>query len=185
MKIDPVPHAPPAHDPHDERFWDPRDLEQEMRRVFEICHGCRMCVNYCGSFPDMFARVDRDIDQHGASGAEALSSDDFGSVTNLCWQCKLCYIKCPYTADENHPWLVDFPRLLTRQKAQQAQRRGVTLEDKVLGEPGVLGAMTAGFAAPLANLVSANRLARKAGEALLGISAEFPLPTFSAEPFAK
>ena len=41
-----------------------------MRRVFEICHGCRMCVNYCGSFPDVFARVDRDIEQNGATGAE-------------------------------------------------------------------------------------------------------------------
>ncbi|HND85656.1 MAG TPA: 4Fe-4S dicluster domain-containing protein, partial [Pseudobdellovibrionaceae bacterium] len=82
-----------------------RDLEQEARRVFEICHNCRMCVNYCGSFPDLFARVDRDIEKQGAQGAELLDIHDFESVTNLCWQCKLCYIKCPYTQDEGHEWL--------------------------------------------------------------------------------
>src|SRR5271169_4120769 len=107
MKIDPVPSSPPANDFRSDRFWDARDLEREMRRVFEICHGCRMCVNYCGSFPDVFARVDRDIEHNGATGAEALTAADMKSVTDLCWQCKLCYIKCPYTADESHAWVVD------------------------------------------------------------------------------
>ncbi|MBV9949190.1 MAG: hypothetical protein JOZ69_20240, partial [Myxococcales bacterium] len=56
-KIDLVPQAPPAFDPNEDRYWDARDLESEMRRVFEICHGCRMCVGYCGAFPDVFSRV--------------------------------------------------------------------------------------------------------------------------------
>jgi glycerol-3-phosphate dehydrogenase subunit C len=185
MKIDPVPSLPPARDFRSDRYWDARDLEQEMRRVFEICHGCRMCVNYCGSFPDMFARVDRDIEHHGATGAEALTAADMKSVTDLCWQCKLCYIKCPYTADESHAWLVDVPRLLTRHKAQEARRNGVSLQDQVLGEPQALGALASGPLAPLGNLVNANRLVRKVNEKLLGISAEFPLPAFSSQPFEK
>jgi glycerol-3-phosphate dehydrogenase subunit C len=185
MKIDPVPPSPPANEYRSERFWDARDLEHEMRRVFEICHGCRMCVNYCGSFPDMFARVDRDIEKNGTEGAEALTSEDFTSVTDLCWQCKLCYIKCPYTADESHPWLVDIPRLLTRQKAHRARRDGVTLQDKVLGEPQALGSLAAGALAPLANFVNANRLVRKANEKVLGISASFPVPTFAPHSFEK
>src|SRR5215472_16466384 len=98
MKIDPKPERAPARAPNDERYWDPRDLERELRRVLEVCHNCRMCVNYCGSFPDMFARIDRDI-ADGATGAERLGAADFASVTDLCWQCKVCYIKCPYTAD--------------------------------------------------------------------------------------
>jgi glycerol-3-phosphate dehydrogenase subunit C len=185
MKIDPVPPVPPANDYRSERFWDARDLEQETRRVFEICHGCRMCVNYCGSFPDMFGRVDRDIETKGATGAEALGAADFTSVTDLCWQCKLCYIKCPYTADEGHPWVVDVPRLLTRHKAHLAQRNGVTLQDKVLGEPQALGALASGPLAPLANFVNANRLVRKVNEKILGISASFPVPTFATESFEK
>ena len=139
-KINPKPKAPPATDPNDARFWDERDLEHEMRRVFEICHGCRMCVNYCGSFPDLFGRVDRDIEKRGAEGAEQLDALDLRSVTDLCWQCKLCYIDCPYTPDQNHEWALDFPRLLMRAKAQRAKREGVTLQDTVLGEPGQLGA---------------------------------------------
>src|SRR5688572_29039812 len=117
MKIDPKPAAPPAFNVNDPRYWDAGDLEGELKRVFEICHGCRMCVGYCGSFPDLFARVDRDIEKRGAEGSEKLTFDDFRSVTELCWQCKLCYIKCPYTPDEGHEWMVDFPRLLTREKA--------------------------------------------------------------------
>jgi glycerol-3-phosphate dehydrogenase subunit C len=183
MKIDPLPHAPPANDPNDARFWDARDLEQEMRRVFEICHGCRMCVNYCGSFPDVFGRVDRDIEK-GAAGAEVLGADDFTSVTDHCWQCKLCYIKCPYTKDEGHEWAVDVPRLLMREKAQRAKRNGVTLQDKVLGEPQLIGQLGSGMFAPLTNFVNANRLVRKITAKTLGISSEFPLPPAAPQPFA-
>jgi glycerol-3-phosphate dehydrogenase subunit C len=183
-KIDPKPSRPPAFDPNDTRYWDARDLEDELRRVFEICHNCRMCVNYCGSFPDVFGRIDRDIER-GATGAERLAADDFSHVTDLCWQCKLCYIKCPYTADEGHEWMVDFPRLMTREKAQRAARNGVTVQDKVLGEPGLLGEWSSGLAAPMANLVNANRLVRKVNEKVLGISAEFPVPPFAEQPFPK
>ncbi len=184
MKIDPKPIAPPATKPDDPRYWDAKDLETELRRVFEICHSCRMCVNYCGTFPDLFARVDRDID-HGAEGAERLNDQDFASVTDACWQCKLCYIKCPYTPDEGHEWRVDVPRLLGREKAHRARRNGVTVTDKVLGEPGVMGQRAAGPLSPLVNFVNANRLTRKVNERVLGISSEFPLPPFAKTRFDK
>jgi glycerol-3-phosphate dehydrogenase subunit C len=183
-KLNPVPKRPPAFDSNEERYWDPRDLEGEMRRMLDICHNCRMCVGYCGTFPDVFARVDRDIDGSGASGAELLGADDFTSATDLCWQCKLCYVKCPYTKDEKHEWMVDIPRLLMREKAQRARRNGVTLQDRVLGEPQLLGKLTAGPMARVANFVNVNRLVRKTVEATAGISAEFPLPPFGAQSFA-
>lgn len=182
-KINPKPGRAPAFDPNDPRYWDERDLEGELRRVFEICHSCRMCVNFCGSFPDLFARVDRDIEQHGAEGAEKLDAVDFTSVVELCWQCKLCYIECPYTPDQGHSWLVDFPRLAMREKAQRAKRSGVTLQDRALGEPGVLGSLMSGPLAPLTNLINEHRLLRKVNEKVLGISSEFPLPTFAPTSF--
>jgi glycerol-3-phosphate dehydrogenase subunit C len=185
VKIDPLPTAKPASDPGDPRFWDARDLEGELRRVFEICQGCRMCVNYCGAFPDVFARVDRDVETKQATGAEALTMEDFTSVTDHCWQCKLCYIKCPYTKDEEHPWAVDVPRLLMREKAQRARRNGVTLQDQVLGEPQLTGWLAAGLASPLANFVSQNRLTRKLAEKTLGIASEFPLPPAAAQAFPR
>ena len=184
-KIDPKPARPPDNSPNDARFWDERDLEGELRRVFEICHSCRMCVNFCGSFPDLFARVDRDIEQRGAHGAELLDAADFASVVDLCWQCKMCYIECPYTKDQGHAWLVDFPRVAMREKAQRSKRNGVPLQDRALGEPGKMGAMLSGPLAPAVNLVNANRLLRKVNEKVLGISGEFPLPKFASVPFEK
>lgn len=183
-KIDPKPKSAPATDPHDPRYWDERDLEAEMRRVFEVCHNCRMCVNYCGSFPDVFGRVDRDI-AAGAEGAERLGAADFKSVGDLCWQCKLCYIKCPYTPDEGHEWAIDFPRLMTREKAQRAKRDGITLQDRALGEPGLLGRASSGMPARMANFVNEKRLVRKVMQATAGISAEFPLPPFAITTFEK
>lgn len=184
-KIDPNPKRPPAFDPNDPRFWDERDLEGELQRVFEICHSCRMCVNFCGSFPDMFARVDRDIEKKGADGAELLAAADFTSVTDLCWQCKMCYIECPYTADQGHKWLVDVPRLLMREKAHRAKRHGVTLQDRALGEPGRMGSLMSGALSAIPNLVNASSLLRKVNEKALGISAEFPVPTFAAQSFER
>ncbi len=185
MKINPKPVRPPAFDPNDARYWDERDLEGELKRVFEICHSCRMCVNFCGSFPDLFARVDRDIEGRGADGAELLDDKDFASVVDLCWQCKMCFIECPYTPDQGHHWLVDFPRLAMREKAQRAKRKEVTLQDKALGEPGRLGMTMSGPLAPLTNLINEQRLLRKVNEKVLGISSEFPLPKFAAQPFER
>ncbi|WP_394820586.1 heterodisulfide reductase-related iron-sulfur binding cluster [Pendulispora albinea] len=183
-KIDPRPTEKPEFNPNAERYWDARDLEGELRRVIEICHNCRMCVNYCGSFPDMFARVDRDIDA-GATGSERLGIEDFTSITDHCWQCKICYIKCPYTPDEGHEWLVDLPRLLMREKAQRSRRNGISLQETALGEPGILGSLASGVTAPLVNFVNANRLVRKTIEKVAGISSEFPIPSYAAQPFAR
>jgi glycerol-3-phosphate dehydrogenase subunit C len=183
-KIDPIPERPPAFDPNQARYWDARDLEVEMRRVFEVCHNCRMCVGYCGTFPDVFARIDHDIEKRGATGSELLDDRAFMRATELCWQCKLCFVKCPYTPDEGHTWQIDVPRLLMREKAVRVRRNGATLQDTVLGEPQLLGQLTAGPMARIANFVNANRLVRKAMQATAGIAAEFPLPPFGETSFA-
>jgi len=177
------PDRPPADGPNDPRYWDPVDLEGELKRVFQICHECRMCVGYCGTFPSLLAAVDRDIEKRGAEGAEKLTAPDFMRASDLCWQCKLCYIKCPYTEDEHASELVDFPRLMAREKAQRARREGVAIVDKVLGEPGLLGKLGGGVMAPMTNFVNRNRLMRKVAEAVTGVSAEFPLPPLDPEPF--
>jgi glycerol-3-phosphate dehydrogenase subunit C len=178
------PERPPAIGPNDPRYWDSSDLTGELKRVFQICHECRMCIGYCGTFPAIFAAVDRDIDSGRAEGAEKLGEPDFTLASDLCWQCKLCYIKCPYTEDEGASELVDFPRLMGREKAQRARRDGVAIVDKVLGEPGLLGKLGGGpLSAPLANFVNRNRLLRKIGEHVTGVSAEFPLPPLDPAPF--
>jgi glycerol-3-phosphate dehydrogenase subunit C len=142
-----------------------------------------MCVGYCGSFPILFRAVDREVDAGRAEGAETLGAETFTRVSDHCWQCKLCYIKCPYTADEGAPELLDFPRLMAREKAVRARRDGIPLVDRILGEPARLGAASAGAGAHTANLVNANRLVRKLAEKVTGISAQFPLPPIASQSF--
>jgi glycerol-3-phosphate dehydrogenase subunit C len=177
------PQKPPATSPHDERYFDARDLEQELRRTFQVCHECRMCVNYCGSFPELFNRIDKAIDSGAAEGAETINDEDIKAVGDQCWQCKLCYIKCPYTADEGAKELLDFPRLMARERAARAQRDGIPLVDRILGEPQAIGWAGSGAAAPLSNFVLASSLVRKVQEKVTGISAEFPLPPMAKETF--
>ncbi len=178
------PSAPPAMSPHDPRYYDPRDLESELRRAFQICHECRMCVNYCGSFPVMFKSIDAAIESGRAEGAEKIDDAAIEAVSDECWQCKLCYIKCPYTPDEGASEMLDFPRLMAREKAYRAQRKGITFVDRILGEPQVIGAVGGGMMAPMSNFVLASRLVRKVQEKVTGISAEFPLPPMASETFS-
>ena len=44
--------------PRDAKYWEPADLGAELGRVFEICHGCRLCFNVCPSFGTLFRRID-------------------------------------------------------------------------------------------------------------------------------
>jgi glycerol-3-phosphate dehydrogenase subunit C len=182
-KIPRAPAAPPAYSPHDPRYYDENDLLAEMKRTFQICHECRMCVNYCGSFPELFRRVDNAISA-GAEGAETLGAADVRAVADECWQCKLCYIKCPYTADEQAYELLDYPRLMVREKTVRARREGIPVVDRVLGEPQLIGRAGCGAVSPVANFVTTNKLLRKVQEQTTGISAEFPLPRMAAEAFA-
>ena len=39
-------------------FLNPEKLDSELRRVFDICHGCRRCFNLCDSFPKLFDMID-------------------------------------------------------------------------------------------------------------------------------
>lgn len=177
------PEQRPAWDPREARYWDTRDLEGELKRTFHVCHECRMCVTYCGSFPILFEAVDREIEAGRAEGGETVDAATIVKVADHCWQCKLCYIKCPYTEDEGAPELIDFPRLMAREKAQRARREGIPLVDRILGEPALIGKMAAGPSAGIANLVNADRLVRKVAEKATGISAEFPLPPIARQSF--
>ena len=39
-------------------FYDEAKLLAELERTFDICHGCRRCVNLCTTFPTLFELVD-------------------------------------------------------------------------------------------------------------------------------
>ncbi len=159
-------------------FWKRDAVDSELRRVYDICSGCRRCLPLCPSFKVLFDRLDADpVD----GDVEKLPAKDVKEVVDLCYQCKLCYNHCPYTPP--HRWQVDFPRLMLRSRSAEARAKGVTLQDRFLGNTelvGRLGSMTA----PLSNWVSSLPPQRALMQAVLGIHKDRQLPAFHRETFS-
>ncbi|HET7874585.1 MAG TPA: anaerobic glycerol-3-phosphate dehydrogenase subunit C [Methylomirabilota bacterium] len=160
-------------------FWQTDRVDAELRRVYDICSGCRRCLPLCPSFKVLFDRIDApEVD----GDVETLPPADLKEVVDLCYQCKLCYNHCPYTPPPR--WAVDFPRLMLRARAAHARRRGVTLQDRVLGNTDLVGRLGS-LAAPVANWMSTVWVHRKFLEATVGIHADRRLPAFHAETFSR
>jgi glycerol-3-phosphate dehydrogenase subunit C len=168
-------------DVRDPAFFDEVKLDAELTRVFDVCHGCRMCFNYCPSFPALFDAVD-EHETKGDGEVEALTQPEKWKVVDLCYQCKLCYVKCPYTPP--HAFNVDFPRLMLRAKATRARREGVTRQDAILGDPDRTARLAAGPLAPLANWANGSPVVRGVLERAVGIHRDRVLPPFARERFA-
>ena len=95
-------------------FLNPEKLDSEMRRVFDICHGCRRCFNLCDSFPKLFDM----IDESKKEDVDSLKSEQFEPVVDACTLCDMCFMtKCPYVPP--HEFHLDFPHLMLRYRAAQ------------------------------------------------------------------
>ncbi|HEY3729876.1 MAG TPA: heterodisulfide reductase-related iron-sulfur binding cluster [Steroidobacteraceae bacterium] len=160
----------------DPAFYDQAALEQELHRIFEICHGCRRCFSLCQSFPILFEAID-------ASPTLELDGVDrrvYWQVVENCYLCDMCYMtKCPYVPP--HPWNVDFPHLMLRAKAVRAQRGELTLADRVLSATDTVGRI-AGIpvVAEIVNAANRNPAARKLLDKVLGVDPRAPLPAYHA-----
>ncbi|MBI4081889.1 MAG: anaerobic glycerol-3-phosphate dehydrogenase subunit C [Candidatus Lambdaproteobacteria bacterium] len=166
-----------SYSPLDAHYLDPEKLGKELTRVFDICHGCRLCFNLCPSFPALFKAVD------GYDGdVEQLTPAQTDHVVDTCYQCKLCYLKCPYTPDDGHEFRLDFPRLMARAKAVRVKRRGLALRERLLGNPDLLGRL-ARLTPRLANLANRLKPNRWLLEQVLGIHRHKLLPEFHGETF--
>jgi Fe-S oxidoreductase len=110
-------------------FWDPEDLGGKLRQVYDVCHGCRRCLNLCPSFNVMFDR----IDASPSGEVDGLAPSDYRRIEDVCYQCKLCYNHCPYTPP--HRFDIDFPRLMLRAKAVRGKAEGIPLADRLLADP--------------------------------------------------
>lgn len=160
-------------------FYDGAKLDAEMRRVFEICHGCRRCFNLCDSFPRLFDLVD------GAGDAEVhgVKSADFKEVVDACTLCDMCFLtKCPYVPP--HEWAVDFPHLMLRHRAVERQQHGATFNIAQLTETDRNGTLVR----PLAGVVNwasqtGNRLTRPLMEQALGVHRDAHLPKYNNATF--
>jgi Fe-S oxidoreductase len=169
-------------DLRDPSFYDDQALDRELGRVYDICHGCRMCFNYCPSFPALFDAIDAH-EVRGEGETAALTRDEKWKVVDLCYQCKLCYVKCPYTPP--HQLNVDFPRLMLRAKAIRARRDGVTRQDRILGNPDLTARRSTGAAATLVNWANSQKPLRAIVERLTGIHRDRVLPPFATQTFER
>lgn len=173
--------APTRHplDWQNPEFYDEAAIDAEMRRVFDICHGCRRCFNLCDSFPRLFTLID-----DGETGElESVTSDKFKSVVDACTLCDMCYMtKCPYVPP--HEFNIDFPHLMVRYRAAEFKRGERSLVDKELAKTDRNGKLAAPVAA-LANWSTRreNHLTRAIMEKAAGIDRDAEIPKFHSRSF--
>ncbi|HET9072436.1 MAG TPA: heterodisulfide reductase-related iron-sulfur binding cluster [Acidimicrobiales bacterium] len=169
-----------TYDPRHPAYFDETDLRGELTRVYDLCHGCRLCLSLCPSFPTLFDLIDA---KDGA--VDALTAAEQDRVVDECYQCKLCYVKCPYVPP--HEWELDFPRLMLRAEAVRRKHHG-SLREKVttqaLGRTDLLGRV-ATATAPLTNkaLEQPGSAVRRVMDKVVGVAAERVLPPYARVRF--
>jgi len=175
--------APTRHplDWKSEKFWDRDDLNQELERVYDICHGCRRCVSLCESFPTLFDLVD----ESETMEVDGVAKADYNKVVDHCYLCDLCYMtKCPYVPP--HEWNVDFPHLMLRAKAVNFKAQGASLRDRVLTSTDkVFGMASIPLVDITVNAVNRSAGLRKVMESTVGLHHEAPVPEFHSKTLRK
>jgi glycerol-3-phosphate dehydrogenase subunit C len=163
----------------DEDFYDAEKIDAEMRRVFDICHGCRRCFNLCDSFPRLFTL----IDDSPTEELDGVKSEDFPKVVEACTLCDMCFMtKCPYVPP--HPYNLDFPHLMLRDRAAEVRAGKTDFTARQLAEMDRNGRLIEPVA-PLANIATSRKtpLTRPLMEATLGIDKRAELPKFHTKTF--
>ncbi|PIW26123.1 MAG: glycerol-3-phosphate dehydrogenase [Rhodospirillales bacterium CG15_BIG_FIL_POST_REV_8_21_14_020_66_15] len=172
----PTRHPIPWRDPD---FHDEGKLDAEMRRVFDICHGCRRCFNLCDSFPRLFDL----IDESESGELDTVASEGFKAVADACTLCDMCFLtKCPYVPP--HEFDLDFPHLMLRYRAVERTKGQVPFAARQMTRTDRNGRL----ASSMAGVVNwacrcGNRLTRPVMEAAAGIHRDAKLPEFHAETF--
>jgi glycerol-3-phosphate dehydrogenase subunit C len=171
--------APVRHplDWRDADFVDAGKLDEELRRVFDVCHGCRRCFNLCDSFPRLFDL----IDESETMELDSVDSKDFQPVVDACTLCDMCFMtKCPYVPP--HEFAIDFPHLMLRvRRAERIQGDKSFIEDQLAetDRNGKLARPIAGLANWASN--KKNKLTRPVLEAVAKIHKDAELPKYQGK----
>ncbi len=163
----------------DEDFYDADKLDAELRRVFDICHGCRRCFNLCDSFPRLFDL----IDEAPSGELDTVDSAAFETVVDACTLCDMCFMtKCPYVPP--HQFDLDFPHLMLRYRAVEHRRGKIGFAKRQLTETDRNGRV-ARTVAPIVNWASDTRndLTRPLLQSIAGVHREAELPRYHARTF--
>ena len=162
-------------------FFDETKLLGEMERVFDICHGCRRCVNLCTAFPTLFDLVD----SSKTLEVDGVDKSQYWKVVDQCYLCDMCYMtKCPYVPP--HPWNVDFPHVMLRAKAVKFKKGEVRLRDRLLSSTDAVGKLAAiPVVASVVNAATRSPAARALMEKAIGVHRDRKLPPYSPGTFRK
>jgi glycerol-3-phosphate dehydrogenase subunit C len=160
-------------------FYKEAELFSEMDRVFDICHGCRRCVNLCTAFPTLFDLIDE-----GTTGElDGVEKNNLWEVVDRCYLCDMCFMsKCPYVPP--HRWNVDFPHLMLRAKAVKYKKGKTNFRDKMLSNTDIMGKLASiPVVVQAVNASIKAPTARKLIGSMLGIHPERELPEYTAKKF--
>jgi len=155
-------------------FYDVDDLNRELERVFEICHGCRRCVSLCQAFPTLFDLVDASTTME----VDGVAKSDYPRVVEHCYLCDMCYLsKCPYVPP--HEWNVDFPHLMLRAKAAYFQRDNAKSSQKILSSTDAVGKLaTLPLVNSLVNVANGSAFFRGILESTLDVHKDAVVPQY-------
>jgi Fe-S oxidoreductase len=169
------------YDPLDPAYFDAADARAERDRTFQVCSDCRVCVRFCPSFKDLFRMIDEDED---AGDVSVLTDEQHRVVVDECYQCKLCYVVCPYTPGKEQEWVIDFPRLMLRSLTIQAREGKVSRSARLLAQTDRQGKVATALA-PIVNRTTRGGLLRGVMEKTTGIARDRLLPTYAKVRFSK
>jgi len=160
-------------------FYNETSLNQEMERVFDICQGCRRCVNLCTAFPRLFDL----IDESATGELDSVNKNQFWEVVDRCYLCDMCFMtKCPYVPP--HEWNIDFPHLMLRAKAAKYKSKGAGFRDKLLSSTDLMGKLaTIPVVVQTVNTINKTPVTRKLMDSMLGIHADRKLPEYTTNKF--
>ncbi len=151
--------------------------EESIAHEIEKCHGCGTCLSYCPTAlvtfderatPRAKGNILRSIID-GSLDAAYLEKEEFKSVLDYCFNCKLCLTECPTQ--------IDIPGIVIEAKTIYHERTGPKAQDKFIDRLPTLSAI--GSITPtLANITSGLGVVRKPLEKLFGIDSRRKLPRF-------
>ena len=160
-------------------FYNEDQLNHELERIFDICHGCRRCVSLCTAFPTLFDLVD----ESSTMEVDGVAKADYWKVVDECYLCDLCYMtKCPYVPP--HPWNLDFPHTMLRAKAIKYKKGGTSFRDKLLSSTDAMGKLASiPVVVQAVNASLKSKPVRKMVDGVLKIHPDRKLPEYDSAKF--
>ncbi len=151
--------------------------EESTAHEIEKCHGCGTCLSYCPTAlvtfderatPRAKGNILRSI-IGGDLDASYLEKEDFKSVLDYCFNCKMCLTECPTQ--------IDIPGIVIEAKNTFHEKTEPKAQDKFIDRLPTLSAL-ASITPTLANIASSMSVVRKPLERFFGIDSRRKLPHF-------